>query len=355
MELELYKKYRPRKFNDVIGQDTIVKSLKNSVAQRDKKINNSFLFQGKAGTGKTTLAFIFAKALNCENLSEDFEPCNECASCKAIDLNSLPGFEYISMAENGSVDEIRKLVEKSMTCYPLRQSVFICDEIQNVSRAGQDALLTALESENQKTIFILCTTDPKKITDAVKSRSQSRIFNKVDIPTLSKHLIEIAKKENVLKNLNKEQIISSARDAQGSVRNAIRNLETVLSGGTIETSFSNKVLNELVKGNTLEIYSLSNQMNKESQDYVKTLEQIYSDLSIILQIKAGRQNESEFYKDINNKTSGNFILKALEEIGETLKSMSNKVVDGRILFEISLTKLSMLQKKMAKKQEKGGE
>ena len=207
--IDLYKKYKPKVWEDIIGQDAIVNSLRNSILNNNSS-TTSFIFSGPAGVGKTASAFIYAKALNCENPTDNGNPCNECPTCKAIDNGSLIGVEYLSMANNGGVDDIRRIVEQTNISQPIKQKVLILDETHYLSKAAFGALLIPLESQKTKTKFIFCTTEPNKIDSAVMSRSQHRAFSPVKDSILAKHLLNISINEGWIiidenKKINKEK------------------------------------------------------------------------------------------------------------------------------------------------------
>ena len=347
--LELYKKYRPDNFDKVIGQDSIVKSLKNAIVE--DTLPTAYLFAGTAGTGKTTLALIVAKALNCENRRADGNPCNECATCKAIDNNALLGVKYITMAENGSADSIRKIMEESRLSQPIKKKVFILDETQNLSSAAQDAMLIGLEDKKQKTLFIFCSTDPQKIKPAVLSRAQTRQLREPSVKELFNHLLYIVKQEPEIlekfksKELSKESLIQCAMMAGGSVRNAIGNLEALISSGSLPTEYSTKVLDAIVSGDPLNVYQITNQMSQDGIDYNKTAEQIYKSLVDLFRNLNGIELENQALIDISNKLNIKTVPVMIDIISKTLSQVKNKVIDYRILYEVCFIKMLMAYRK----------
>ena len=341
--IELYKKYRPRVWDDIIGQETVVNSLKNAII--NNTIPTAYLFNGLAGSGKTTSAFILAKALNCEHIDENGNPCNKCETCKSIDEQTQIGIKYISMANNGSAEDVRKLMADARLSQPIKKQVFILDEVQNLSSAAQDAMLIGLESETIKTLFILCTTDPEKIKPAILSRVQQRTFSSIKTSELIKHLANIMKTENLKGKFTKEQIIQAAQDANGSARNAIRNLELLMSDGVIRNSHAFDLCKAIIDGESVEVYKISNLISEEGQNYTKTTEELYKMFSKMLQIKSNIEIEDLKLNSLSENTTGNFVLKALKELGDTLTYISNKAVEPRILMEIACTKLALISKK----------
>lgn len=342
MYIELYKKYRPKKWEEIIGQETTVESLKSAI--RENRLATAYLLQGLAGSGKTSIAKLLTKSLNCPHVDKDLNPCNECSICRSIDEDRQIGFKYISAANSGSAEDVRRIMEESRLSSPLKQKVFIIDECQNLSSAAQDSMLIGLESELQKTIFILCTTNPEKIKPAILSRCQIRNLNKVSTVELAKHLIHIVRTENLTDKVTKENIIKSAENANGSVRNAISNLETIISNGVLNSGDSERFIESIANGDVIEMYNVANEMEDKGNSAISTLEEIYKIFSIILKIKTGVESDINSINELSKKFDGNFILKALSEIGNTLMIV-NKGVDSKILLEITLSKLCLMKRK----------
>lgn len=170
--MELYKKYRPKTWDDVIGQDGVVKSLKNDVLSH--KRYSAYLFAGPRGCGKTTLAWILAKAVNCPNLLPDGSPCNECEVCKSIDNQSSLGVTYVSAANMPGVADVREMTNTAFRKSIIKRQVFIVDEIQRYGQAALDAFLIPIESDHMESLFIFCTTEINKIPKNFTSRMQQR-------------------------------------------------------------------------------------------------------------------------------------------------------------------------------------
>ena len=216
MYLALYRKYRPRTFDEVIGQDHIVKTLINQI--KLDKISHAYLFCGSRGTGKTSTAKIFAKAINCEN-SKNGSPCLECETCKALDGTNIDVLE-IDAASNNGVDEIRDLREKVK--YPPvvgKYKVYIIDEVHMLSTSAFNALLKTLEEPPAHTVFVLATTEVHKLPATILSRCLRFDFKLVSLEDLSSLLKKVLDSENV--KYDEQAINVIARAGEGSVRDTL--------------------------------------------------------------------------------------------------------------------------------------
>ncbi|MEA1936786.1 MAG: DNA polymerase III subunit gamma/tau [Patescibacteria group bacterium] len=191
----LYRKYRPSNFGEVVGQEHVVKTLKNAIKRG--KIAHAYLFSGPRGIGKTTIARILAKAVNCENI-KDGEPCNECLVCKNINQNKFLDLVEIDAATHTQVDKIRDIIEKINFSPAIgKYKVYIIDEVHMLSKGAFNALLKTLEEPPQHVIFILATTEIHKIPATIISRCQRFDFRRIKISEIKKRLEGIAEKEKV--------------------------------------------------------------------------------------------------------------------------------------------------------------
>ena len=227
----LYRTYRPSTFDEVAGQEHIVKTLKNALATQ--KLAHAYLFAGPRGTGKTTMAKLFAKALNCdEGIGCQ---CNECKNCKAIIDGSHPDVLELDAASNNSVDDIRELIDKVKYGTILgRYKVYIIDEVHMLSVSAFNALLKTLEEPPEHVIFILATTEPHNIIPTILSRCQRYDFTKLSDNDIRNRLKEVLEKENIDYNEEAVNIIISLAD--GGMRDALSILDQVLaySGNKLE-------------------------------------------------------------------------------------------------------------------------
>jgi DNA polymerase-3 subunit gamma/tau len=213
----LYRKWRPSTFEDVKGQDHIVNTLKNQI--KLDRVGHAYLFCGTRGTGKTTIAKIFAKAVNCEN-PKDGSPCGECAMCKAIAAGASMNVTEIDAASNNGVDNMRQIREE-VQYRPTegRKKVYIIDEAHMITASAFNAMLKTLEEPPEYVVFVLATTDPSRIPITVLSRCQRYDFHRISIETISDRLAELMRYENV--NVEDRAIKYIAKAADGSMRDAL--------------------------------------------------------------------------------------------------------------------------------------
>ncbi|MBU1167061.1 DNA polymerase III subunit gamma/tau [Patescibacteria group bacterium] len=223
--LALYRKYRPQRFDDLYGQEHVVKTLQNALS--GGSFSHAYLFFGPRGTGKTTLARLIAKALNCEKREKgDYEPCNQCASCLEIDRQSAVDVMEIDAASNRGIDEIRDLRIKARLA-PLRldYKVFIIDEVHMLTKEAFDALLKTLEEPPKNTLFVLATTEAQKIPKTIISRCQYFELTKIPIDLLKEYLRKIAKEEDI--RIDDESLLYLTTLSGGYARDAVSLLEQV--------------------------------------------------------------------------------------------------------------------------------
>ena len=236
----LYRKYRSQTFSQLVGQEVVAKTLKQAVEQ--EKISHAYLFSGPRGTGKTSVAKIFAKAMNCPN-QVNGEPCNNCYICQAVTEGSLEDVIEMDAASNNGVDEIREIRDKSTYAPSLaRYKVYIIDEVHMLSTGAFNALLKTLEEPTQNVVFILATTELHKIPATILSRVQRFEFKSIRTQDITAHIHHILEKEHISSEPDAVEII--ARRAEGGMRDALSILDQALSltqGNALTTAISEEI------------------------------------------------------------------------------------------------------------------
>ena len=252
----LYRSYRPTTFKEVIGQKHVIQTLKNAIIEN--RTSHAYVFSGLRGIGKTTIARILAKAVNCQN-PIDGEPCNECENCKAINENITTDVVELDAASNNGVDEIRSLLEK-VNFLPsfLSKKVYIIDEVHMLSTAAFNALLKTLEEPPAYVMFILATTEPHKIPMTILSRCQRFDFKQFTIEELTQELVYICEKENI--QITKEALNGIAEAAEGGMRDALSILDqaSVYAEGEITVEDVNNVTGNISNQKIIELLNALN-------------------------------------------------------------------------------------------------
>ena len=220
------RKYRPASFDTVVGQGSITATLKNAI--KNNQLAQAYLFCGPRGVGKTTCARIFAKTINCMNLTDDLEACNECESCKAFNENRSYNIHELDAASNNSVDDIRQLIDKVRIPPQIgKYSIYIVDEVHMLSTAAFNAFLKTLEEPPAHAKFILATTEKHKILPTILSRCQIFDFNRMKVEDIVGHLQNLAKKEGVDADIDGLNVI--AQKADGGMRDALSFFDQIVS------------------------------------------------------------------------------------------------------------------------------
>ena len=218
-------KYRPKRFEEIIGQDSIVKTLTNSLLK--KRLAHAYLFSGLRGSGKTTTARIFAKALECDK-GPTPNPCEECENCKMANENSHIDIIEMDAASNRKIEDIRELIEHTKYKPSVgRYKIFIIDEVHMLTNEAFNALLKTLEEPPEYVKFILATTDPLKLPATILSRVQHFRFNKIPEKTIETYLQKILVKENVKYEIEAIRLI--VKQAKGSVRDSLTLLDQAIA------------------------------------------------------------------------------------------------------------------------------
>ena len=234
------RKYRPNKFEEVIGQEQVTDTLRKAL--KTGQLAHSFLFCGPRGVGKTTCARILAKAINCENPDENFEPCNACNSCKAFNDNASFNIHELDAASNNSVDDIRNLVDQVRFAPQTgKYKVYIIDEVHMLSLAAFNAFLKTLEEPPSYAIFILATTEKHKIIPTILSRCQIYDFKRISNIDIVKNLQTIAQEEHI--HAEEQALHVIAQKSDGGMRDALSLFDKIVSYSGKELTYNNVINN----------------------------------------------------------------------------------------------------------------
>ncbi len=359
----LYRTYRPQTFDEVAGQEHIVKTLKNALSTG--KIAHAYLFAGPRGTGKTTMAKLFAKALNCEEGIG--HQCNSCKNCVSIMEGNHPDVLELDAASNNGVDEIRELIDKVKYGTILgRYKVYIIDEVHMLSAGAFNALLKTLEEPPEHVIFILATTEPHKILPTILSRCQRYDFTKVSEVDIKERIKAILLNENVEYVEDAVELIVSLAD--GGMRDALSILEKVLAYSNnrlvvedvlnifaLESKEEKiKLLKSIVNHDMSDVLSRLNKYVSKGTDIKRLTEDLLSilkDIVIYNSSNIGNYLESlkeEEALDLSKYISNDVALKMIDILLEAIKDYKN-VTSINPLFEITLIKLTSLSDSATKK------
>ena len=306
----LYRKYRPLYFSDVVGQDMIVKTLKNSIIT--ESFGHAYMFNGSRGTGKTTVSKIFARSVNCLNPKEG-EACGKCENCKNAFEKECVDIIEIDAASNNGVDEIRKIIDNiNLVPSKLKYKVYIIDEVHMLSIGAFNALLKTLEEPPEHVIFILATTDPQKVPSTIISRCQCFNFNRLADETIVEQLKKVAKKEKI--KVDNEVLNEIAYFSNGGMRDSLGYLDqlraytddniTLSDFYDLNGLISNKDLAELVTNildsNIEKVLSSLNNFNILGKNLIQIIYQLSEYIrNTIVDYYTNKENKIDIGKYIN--------------------------------------------------------
>ena len=352
MSEALYRRFRPKTFNEIIGQDHITTILKNQILQ--SRLSHAYLFTGTRGTGKTSLAKVFARAINCLN-PHDAEPCNECENCleamsgKAVDIIELDA------ASNNSVDNIRELRDKAIYLpTKLKYKVYIIDEVHMLSKGAFNALLKILEEPPKHLIFILATTEPERIPKTIISRVQRFDFKRIDEDLIAKNLSRVL--DSIGKKYEDEAVQIVARAGAGSMRDALSMLESTISYsdtltkesvlkalGLLDESYSTGIVEAIFIRNPQKYYANLDKLFLDGKDEAMIIDGIIKALREILYDKVNKLGKYNFTFDIKLMD----IINAIDIYMDYLERMKF-VKEKRIFVEMAGLKVMSLDSEVMK-------
>jgi len=347
MTQALYRKYRPKEWDEVLGQDHIVTTLKNAIAA--DRVGHAYLFAGSRGTGKTTLARLLAKAVNCTNPDPTKRPCNECEHCKAVNDNRFMDLIEIDAASNTSVDDVRDLRDKiNFSPSQGKYKVYVVDEVHMLSTAAFNALLKTLEEPPPHAIFILATTEIHKIPATVLSRCQRHEFRRVPVGEIVTNLKMIVKAENL--QADDDALIQIARQSAGGMRDAISLLDQLSStGDKITLALAQTVLGTATSQTVLD--TLTSIMDHDPAHGLETIHkaldagadprslarQIVEYLRGLMLIQMGNANQVEATADVKKQMGAHAKSFSTSDVLRMMKAFNNAAVDLRGGWQPSLS------------------
>lgn len=355
--LELYKKYRPQTWDDIIGQDPIVAHLKHCV--ESGHIPTLFGFFGQRGTGKSSAAYVLAKSLNCESLS-GANPCGRCSSCIEAENGTLTNVNFVSMANDGSVDNVRQIVQNArVRAFNGRKQIWILDEVHNLSKAAFDSLLVPLDDNDisKSALFIMCSTAPEKIPDTLLSRCRTFKFRPVGKEALTAHLEKVARQEGLDEGTTGPLVEKAVRASGGSVRQAMSTFEASLYGTDSgeSTFYDYLILAAIANLKVDKMLSHVRTAIDAGVDGVELIEYLLADCRDLLIVSAGGdlsltdlKMELDVAAKLARMLGGEEGLKNMHYIlGTSLESVGF-AGDSRTFLEIALVRILMAVEKQRK-------
>ena len=343
----LYRKYRPKTFEDVAGQEVIVRTLKNAVI--NDKISHAYLFAGPRGCGKTSIAKIFAKLVNCKD-SVDGMPCNKCVCCTQTNEQNMDVIEMDAASNNG-VDEIREINNKVNLVPSLgKYKIYIIDEVHMLTIGAFNALLKTLEEPPSHVIFILATTDPHKVPVTILSRCQRFDLKKIPVENIYNRLKYICINENI--KIEDEAIWEIARLGDGGLRDAIGILDQVVSyatdivtlndvhevNGTISQENVFNLMNNVINNNLTDVINIITEYSNKGKSIIKITEEIILFLRNAILANTTTLENKNIYREINNNISVDEMLKYIGILNESLLDMK-KFSNPKMLLELAFIKM----------------
>jgi len=338
----LYRRFRPRKFSEMYGQEHVVKALRNAVIHGRE--GHAYLFSGPRGTGKTTAARILAKVLNCER-PVDGEPCCECDSCRAVEAGTSYDVLELDAASHNGVQHIRDLIDSASLHSPGRHRVFILDEVHMLTAAAEAALLKTLEEPPEHVVFVLATTDPQKVSETIRSRTQHLQFHLLPMDELEKYVRHVVREADL--TVEEDAISAVLRQGGGSARDTLSALELVVAtGGTAEDEFHPDDIVRAIaarqQGPALaaiaEAMGMGRDVRTFTEDIVRTMRDCFLLLMSpdLVRVPANRIGDLRgFSADLGAQR----IVQVMETLGSVLLEMRH-APDARLLLEVAVVRLT---------------
>jgi len=337
----LYRRYRPQRFSELKGQEHIVRALKNSIV--NSREGHAYLFSGPRGTGKTTTARILAKVLNCDS-PVDGEPCCACPSCLAVQTGNSFDVIELDAASNNGVADIREIIASASLGSPGRHRVFILDEVHMLSKSAEAALLKTLEEPPPGVVFVLATTDPQKVGETIRSRTQHLQFHLLQESELEEHVRWVVADAGL--DVSPETIEAVVRQGAGSVRDTLSALELAVAVGGIaeEATPVDEFVEALVAydaGRLLAAVAQSVSLGREPRSIVDDLVAHLRDCFLsqmapeLVQLSERRSAE---VSDQAQRLGTPRVVKIIETLGQTINDMKG-APDPRVVLEVSLVNL----------------
>ena len=343
----LYRKYRPKTFDDVAGQEVIIRTLKNAVI--NDKISHAYLFAGPRGCGKTSIAKIFAKLVNCKDSVEGI-PCNKCVCCTQSNEQNMDVIEMDAASNNG-VDEIREINNKVNLVPSLgKYKIYIIDEVHMLTIGAFNALLKTLEEPPSHVIFILATTDPHKVPITILSRCQRFDLKKIPVENIYNRLKYICDNENI--KIEDDAILEIARLGDGGLRDAIGILDQVVSyavdtvtlndvhevNGTISQENVFNLMKNVVDNNLTEVINTITDYSNKGKSIIKITEEIILFLRNAILANTTTLEDKNIYQEINNHFSTDNMLNYISILNESLLDMK-KFSNPKMILELAFIRM----------------
>ncbi|MGA0780027.1 MAG: DNA polymerase III subunit gamma/tau [Ilumatobacteraceae bacterium] len=337
----LYRRYRPQRFDELRGQDHVARALKNAVA--NDRVGHAYLFSGPRGTGKTTTARILAKVLNCE-ATVDGEPCCTCSSCVAVQSGSSFDVIELDAASNRSIEDIREIIATAALGSPGRHKVYILDEVHQLTAPAAAALLKTLEEPPSHVVFVLATTDPEKVPETIRSRTQHLQFHLLPVDDLEKHVKWVASDAGI--ELDERGLESVLRQGGGSARDTLSALELLAAtGGALDESTPvDEFVEALIDhdaGRLLAAVAETVHHGRDPRSIVDDLVRHLRDCFLtqmapdLVQVQ---QHRAEVLADQSRRLGTARIVKIIETLGTALLEMRG-APDQRVILEVALVRL----------------